>query len=181
MIEGCTYAVSILCYIRLQLKLFIKGIITISQIVLKSFLRLSWNTIVAYIHLKVLICKIWCIVLFICFFVDGFNPVLRKLVDITINLIMYICILILERSRIDNFVSRLLALLLTLLRYFSIKLVLFLELDRICMLAGIFYSVICLHSILVSKIRELLIPCHGSVKIYRNYKFTLITVLIYST
>ena len=96
MIEGSTDTIRILGYISLKLKLLIESIITISKIILKSLLGISWDTVIGYIHRKVLIGKTWCIVLLISFLIDCLNPILRQLMYITIHLVMYIGILILK-------------------------------------------------------------------------------------
>ena len=98
--------------------------------------------------------------------------------NISINLIMYISILILKRCRINNLISWFFTLFLTFFGNLCIKLILLFKFQRICMLAGIFNTVICLHGIFITKISKLFIPCHSSIQIYRYYELTLVSVFI---
>ena len=178
MIEGCTDTVRILCNVRLQLQFFIKCLVAVPKIILQSLLGVSRNTVVGYIDSEITIGDTGSIVLLIRLLVDGLYPVLRELMDITVHLVMNICVLILELGRVDGLITGFLPFLLTLFCDLGVEFILLLELQTVGMLGCIITTLVCGYRLGIPHVRQFLVPGHGLFQIYGNYKLALISVLI---
>ena len=98
--------------------------------------------------------------------------------DITINLVMYIGVLILQTCRIDCFILWFLAFRTSCLCNLCIQFVLLFELNTVCMLTCIIDTVIRSLCFRISHICKLLVPRHCLLVIHRYDKITLVSILI---